>query len=146
MTTELTTTITPGSTKAGVIFRGRAFQFTLNQVEKYEDIKNDLIKLKTCDYLLSAEEIAPTTGHKHIHIYAHFSQPYRLSKKILSYKAHIEICKGSPKQNINYIEKDGNILDEIGERPHQGPKTVKELRETNIDDIDPHLYIEGEYS
>ena len=31
-------------------------------------------------------------------------------------------------------------MDEIGERPRQGIKTVKELRETNIDDIDPHLY------
>lgn len=140
MTTEEMTTIAPGNTKAGATFRGRAFQFTLNEVEKYEDLKNELIKLKTCDYLLSAEEIAPTTGHKHIHIYAHFSQPYKLSKKILSYKAHIEICKGSPKENINYIEKDGNILDEIGERPRQGIKTVKELEETDIKDIDPHLY------
>lgn len=142
MTTEDMTTEALGNTiaKASKKIQARAFQFTLNQVEKYEDIKNDLIKLKTCDYLLSCEEEAPTTGHKHIHIYAHFSHPYRLSKKILNYKAHIEICKGSPKENIKYIEKNGNILDEIGERPRQGIKTVKELRETNIDDIDPHLY------
>lgn len=143
MTTEDMTTIAPGNTKAGaekIVFRGRAFQFTLNEVEKYEALKNDLTALKTCDYLLSAEEIAPTTGHKHIHIYAHFSQPYRLSKKILNHKAHIEICKGSPKENIKYIEKDGNILDEIGERPRQGTKTIKELKEANINDIDPHLY------
>lgn len=143
MTTEETTTIASGNTKpeaCKIVFRGRAFQFTLNEVEKYESLKNDLTALKTCDYLLSCEEVAPTTGHKHIHIYAHFSQPYRLSKKILNYKAHIEICRGSPKENIAYIEKDGNILDEIGERPRQGAKTVKELRESDINDIDPHLY------
>lgn len=139
MTTEEMTTKAPGNTKAGA-FRGRAFQFTLNEVEKYEELKNDLIALKTCDYLLSCEEIAPTTQHKHIHIYVHFSQPYRLSKKIISHKAHIEICRGSPKENIAYIEKDGHILDEIGERPRQGAKTVKELKEADINDIDPHLY------
>lgn len=143
MTTEEMTTIASGSTMAEakkIVFRGRAFQFTLNQPEKYESLRDDLTALKTCDYLLSCKEKAPTTGHEHIHIYAHFSQPYRLSKKILNYKAHIEVCKGSPKENIKYIEKDGNILDEIGERPKQGIKTVKELKETNIDDIDPHLY------
>ena len=140
MTTEETTTIAPGNTKPGATFRARAFQFTLNEVEKYEALKNDLLALKTCDYLLSCEEIAPTTGHKHIHIYAHFDKPYKISKKIMKHKAHIEVCKGSPKQNINYIMKEGHILDEIGERPTQGIKSVKELREANIDDIDPHLY------
>nr|BDF97681.1 replication-associated protein [Cressdnaviricota sp.] len=143
MTTEDMTTIDAGNTKPAsskIVFRGRAFQFTLNEPEKYESLKNDLTALKTCDYLLSCEELAPTTGHKHIHIYTHFSQPYRLSKKILNYKTHIEVCRGSPKQNIAYIEKDGNILDEIGERPSQGIKTVKELEEADIKDIDPHLY------
>lgn len=142
MATEVMTTEASGNTKAEASKRiqARAFQFTLNEVEKYEALKNDLLSLKTCDYLLSAEEEAPTTGHKHIHIYVHFNKPYKLSKKIMSHKAHIEICKGSPKQNINYIIKDGHILDEIGEKPTQGIKSVKELKEANIEDIDPHLY------
>lgn len=140
MTAEEMTAFASGNTKPEAAFRARAFQFTLNEVEKYDDLLNDLKNLKTCDYIISCKEKAPTTGHEHIHIYAHFNQTYRISKKILKHKAHIEICKGSPKENINYIEKDGNILDEIGERPRQGIKTVKELRETNIDDIDPHLY------
>lgn len=140
MTAEEMTAFAPGNTNPGAALRARAFQFTLNEVEKYEALKNDLLALKTCDYFISCEEIAPTTGHKHIHIYVHFSQTYRISKKLMKHKAHIEICKGSPKQNIAYIEKDGHILDEIGERPTQGIKTVKELKEANIEDIDPHLY------
>lgn len=140
MTAEEMTAFAPGNTKPGAALRARAFQFTLNEIEKYEELKNDLLALKTCDYLISCEEIAPTTGHKHIHIYVHFNQTYRISKKIMKHKAHIELCRGSPKENIAYIEKDGHILDEIGERPTQGIKTVKELKEANINDIDPHLY------
>lgn len=58
------------------------------------------------------EETAPTTGHEHIHIYCRFSQPKTIKPKNV-FGAHIEVCKGSPEQNIAYIKKDGNILDEI---------------------------------
>lgn len=129
-----------GNTKPSA-FRARSFQFTLNQVEKYETLKEMLTNLKSCDYFLSSHEIAPTTNHEHIHIYVHFSQPYKISQKIMNIGAHIEICRGSPKQNIDYIKKDGNILDEIGEPPHQGyAHTIKELKEMDIDEVDPHIY------
>ena len=139
MTAEVMTAEAPGSTIPRS-FRARAFQFTLNQVEKYDQLKRLLTSLKTLSYLISCREIAPKTGHEHIHIYAHFSQTYTLSKKILAIGAHIELCKGSPKQNVDYIKKDGKIIDEIGEIPHQGMHSVRELREANIDDVDPHLY------
>lgn len=140
MTTEVMTTEAPGNTKAVASFRGRAFQFTLNEPYKYRLLKEKLVDLKTLDYLLSCEEEAPTTGHKHIHIYAHFSQPYKLSKKILEIGSHIEICRGSPKQNIEYIRKDGNILDEIGQPPSQGCRTVSDLKEMSIDECPPQYY------
>ena len=53
--------------------------------------------------------------------------------------AHIEYCKGTIKQNIEYIRKDGNILDEIGEVPRErgGSHTVKELKQIDTpDDLD----------
>lgn len=143
MTPEVVTPEVPGNTKAGTTgaIKARAFQFTLNQVGKYYELLEDLTNLKTMDYLISCEEEAPTTGHKHIHIYAHFRDKYRLSKKIMSHGAHIEICKGSPKQNIEYIRKDGKILDEIGEVPHQGARTVKELKEIdNPDELNWNEY------
>lgn len=139
MTTEVTTTEASGNTTTSA-FRGRAFQLTLNQVDKYEGLKKEFMNLKTCDYFLAAKERAPTTGHEHVHIYVHFSQPYKLNKKIMSYGAHIEVCRGSPKQNINYVKKDGDVIDEQGEVPHQGyAHTVAEMREMSVDDVEPHL-------
>lgn len=141
MTTQVTTTEAPGNTTTGApVFQARAFQFTLNEICFYDDFIEQLRKLKTCDYCISCQEEAPTTGHEHVHIYAHFSKPYKLSKKLLQYGAHIEKCKGSPKQNIAYIRKDGNILDEWGEEPHQGARTVAELRECSIEEVPSQYY------
>lgn len=143
MTAEEMTAFVPGNTNAGTNFRARSFQFTLNDISKYEELKTLLTSLKTMTYFISCLEKAPTTGHEHIHIYTHFSQTYKISKKILAIGSHIEICKGSPKQNIEYITKDGNILDEIGEKPKQGSRyTITELK--NIKDEneleDWHVY------
>ena len=61
------------------------------------------------------------------------TQPYKIPKKITDYHQHIEVCKGSPKQNINYIRKpDTKIFEEWGEEPHQGlTNTIKDLKEVN---------------
>lgn len=139
MTAEVVTALAPGNTNTGA-FRARAFQFTLNEPEKYTALATELKSLKTMDYLISCRERAPTTGHDHIHIYVHFSQTYKLSKKILSFGAHIEICRGSPKQNIDYIEKDKNIIETYGEPPHQGSRSIKELKNMDIEDVQPQYY------
>lgn len=124
-----------GNTKEHCVnLKARAFQFTINEIEKYNTLIEIIKNLKSCDYYISCLEKAPTTGHEHIHLYVHFNNMYRISKKILELKTHIEICKGSPQQNIKYIEKDGNILDEYGIRPKQGMRTVGELK--NIDNPD----------
>ena len=139
MTSEVMTSIAPGNTKP-VAIKARAYQFTLNEINVYDTLKNILTGLKTMDYLISCKEIAPTTGHEHMHVYAHFSQQYKLPQKIRNLRCHVEICRGSPKQNIAYIRKNGDIIDEIGEEPHQGIKSIGELKNTDIDSIDPHLY------
>nr|QQL09543.1 replication associated protein [Marmot associated feces virus 3] len=139
MTTEVMDTPDTGNTicVGSRIFRARAFQLTLNETKWYESLKSEFLKLKSMKYLISCKEKAPTTEHEHIHIYVQFSNPYRLNKTILSFNAHIEICRGSPSQNIAYIEKNGDILDEIGEKPKQGLKTTKELLQCkNIEEID----------
>lgn len=141
MTTEVTATQGSGNTKPSPNVKARSFQLTLNEVDLYEDLIREFKQLKTCDYGISCYEEAPTTGHEHCHIYVHFKSPYKLSKKILSYHAHVEICRGSPKQNIDYIEKNGEILDEWGERPHQGITSVGELREIkDPNDLDWKMY------
>nr|BDF97691.1 replication-associated protein [Cressdnaviricota sp.] len=117
-----------GTTKA------RRFQLTLNEVDKYEKLKEYLTGLKSLSYLISCKENAPTTGHEHIHIFICLSSPLKLSLKKCC-GAHVEYCKGTIKQNINYIKKDGNILDEIGEIPRErgGCHTVEQL--ANIEDL-----------
>lgn len=120
-----------GNTKA------RRFQLTLNQVEMYEKLKEYLIGHNTFKYLLSCKEKAPTTGHEHIHIFVCFNNSIKLSTK-KSCGAHIEFCRGSVKQNIDYIRKDGDILDEIGEVPKErgGCHTVGELKKiTDPDEL-----------
>lgn len=64
---------------------------------------------KSLSYAIACLELAPSTGHQHIHIYIHFNNAIKLDPtKLLG--AHLEVCKGSPKQNIDYIKKDGNII------------------------------------
>lgn len=106
--------------------RARAYQLTINSIDRYEKIKEYLMKSKSFNYLISCKEVAPTTGKEHIHIYVHYKNATKLNiKKILG--AHVECCRGSPQQNIAYIEKDGNIIDEIGEKPRQGMMKIGEL-------------------
>lgn len=141
MTSEVMTSECSGNTKPSLVFRGRAFLFTLNQVDKYDLLMSLIKKLKSCDYFISCKEIAPTTGHEHIHIYVHFSSQYKLNKKILSVGAHIDICKGSPQQNIAYVRKDGNIIEEWGTMPKQGQRTVSDLKQIeNPDELNWNEY------
>lgn len=135
MTTEVS-----GNTKPSTL-RARAFQFTLNQVEKFDTLISELTKLKSCDYIIACQEKAPSTGHEHIHCYAHFENPYKLNKRIMAVGAHVEICRGSPLQNINYVKKDGNIIYENGTAPHQGcALTCSELKELSLDEVPPRFY------
>nr|UEE94588.1 replication-associated protein [Porcine associated circular DNA virus 6] len=134
MATEAMTTEARGNTKA------RAYQLTLNDVSKIEELKQNIMTYKSLRYLMiGAIEKAPTTGHEHVHIYAYFKTPMKLSiKKCCG--AHIEPTKGTFNDNLKYLTKDGDLTFEYGERPHQGLKTVKELREMNAEDVPPQYY------
>lgn len=133
--TSVTTEGSGNTNPSPPIFRGRSFLFTLNEVDKWERLSTILHGLKSCVYCVAAKEIAPSTGHEHIHAYAHFKDVYRLSQKIMALKAHIDVCKGSPQQVIKYVKKDGNIIEEWGDEPHQGRQyTVKELMEMSTPD------------
>lgn len=145
MTSEVMTSLPSGNTNTEVSeknlnFRARAFLLTLNEISKFDFLLEQIDKLKSCDYYIAAQETAPTTGHEHIHMYIHFESNYKLNKKILSTGVHVDISRGSPKQNIEYVKKDGNILVEHGTEPHQGKLTVGELQELKKNDVPAHLY------
>ena len=119
----------------------RRFQITLNEPETYDSIKTWLTGYSIFKYLISAKEKAPTTGHEHIHIFVCYRNTFRIPCPN-PWGAHVEICKGSNASNIKYIKKDGNIIDEIGECPHQGSKfSFSDLRNMETpEDLPVHLF------
>ena len=131
--TEEKVTPSPGNTKPAKVCsapRARHFQITLNQIEKYLHVKNYLMGLKNLNYFISCKEVAPSTGHEHIHIYVQFSDAQKLSIKKLE-GAHVESCKGTPQQNQEYIKKDGNIIDEWGDCRNSGNYTIESVKKMN---------------
>lgn len=116
----------------------RRFQLTLHALDRYDELKEYITGLKTFTYLLAGKEIGEKNEREHIHIYVCFAKPLKLSIKKLC-TAHIEQCRGNHSQNIDYVSKQGNIIDEIGTKPRDwgGNHTVKELKEiSNPDDLD----------
>ena len=121
----------------------RRWQITLNQVDKYDAVKAYLTGLKSFRFLIACKEKAPTTEHEHIHIYACFNHSIKMSNAKLC-GAHIERCFGDHQSNMDYIKKDGNVIDEIGKEPAQGSfsqLTVGELRKISNPDELPSRYI-----
>lgn len=97
----------PKPHKEPSIFRSsvRHVQLTLNEVDKWDTLKANILKMKNYHWGIATLEKAPSTGHKHIHFYVQFSKPSKLSSKLIC-GAHMEKCKGTVNENIAYIRKD----------------------------------------
>lgn len=121
--------------------RARRFQLTLNETDKYDAVKTWLTDHSTFKYLLSCKEKAPSTNHEHIHIYVCFKNAIKFPFPN-QWGAHVEVCYGSNKSNIDYIKKDGNIIDELGDVPNQGAKySFDDLRNLETpNDLPVHLF------
>lgn len=134
MATEAEATEARGNTKS------RAFQLTLNQPEKLNELIDNMKSYKSCDYIMvSALEVGEEKQHEHFHLYVHFKVPIKLNiKKCCG--AHVERVRGSYNDNLKYFTKQGDLSYEWGEKPHQGLKTIKELKEMDSDDVPPQYY------
>lgn len=101
--------------KNGQTHSARHFQLTQNHLENWDKTFDYLMSLKQYHWAIATKEVAPQTGHKHIHIYIQFKDAIRLSIKKLA-GAHVEFLRGTPRQNIDYIlkkkdpEKRGEIF------------------------------------
>lgn len=104
-----------------------AFLLTLNQVDKFVELKNYLKTLHSFQYAIAGKEKAPTTGHIHIHIFIQFSKPIRLSIKKLN-GCHVDKCFGSTEQNVVYVKKGGDIIWEEGELRNKGFLTIAQIK------------------
>jgi hypothetical protein len=121
--------------------KAKDFQITLNQVNKWDTVSKYLLSLKGLTYLIAGKEKAPTTQHEHIHCYIQFKYSVALSLKKLE-GAHIEICKGTPQQNKDYVMKSNNIILQKGMlRPWGGFSItyVKSLTESERENL-PFTY------
>lgn len=124
--------------------RGKMFLLTLNQIEKYDELKKFLCQYSTLKYFISCKENAPTTGHEHIHIFLRFSQNKTLWAKKM-FNVNIQKCDYLQK-SIDYIKKDGNIIDEMGEIRQQGGicgltiKQLKQMDDEQLDELPPIYY------
>lgn len=114
-------------------FRGRSFQLTCNTLESYLASVQYLKKSQMLDYIISCRETAPTTGHVHYHIYVHFNNARVLKLDKLK-GAHVEVCRGSAVQNIDYIKKNGDILLEEGVAPINNSLNIAELKKIKSED------------
>ena len=124
-----------GNTKPSPSAKSRNFQITLNEVERWEKLKEYLSSRKLLNYAIACKEIAPSTGHEHIHCYIQFNNSTQLAVSKIQ-GAHIEICRGSPQQNVEYIRKDGDIIWEIGKLRLTGNPTIRDIKNMNEDEID----------
>lgn len=119
---------------SGTTKPARHFQLTLNQVERWQELKEYLESLKNLDYGVAGMESAPSTGHQHIHAYIHFNKTQRLQIKKLQ-GSHIEQnLKGTPKQNIDYVKKDGDVIWEKGDPLFYKKKLLKYMEEDKEND------------
>lgn len=95
----------------------RDFLLTLNdEPDKIEDsllrLKNYLLSLKY-QYIVCGREYGKKHNRLHFHIYIQFKTPHKLSIKKCE-GAHIDKCRGTTTECINYVKKDGDIEFEKG--------------------------------
>lgn len=110
--------------------RARSWCFTKNNPDGSElyDIE--------CKYIIVGNEYGEKNNTHHHQGFIMFKNAttFKRVKKILPEGSHIEICKGSPQDNIKYCSKE-EILFEKGEKPKQGKRTdldeIKEIVENH---------------
>lgn len=109
--------------------RFRAWCFTLNNPAETDATWLNELKV---DYLVYGHEIAPTTGTPHYQGYVYFpnGKTSSAAKKCMP-GCHIEVAKGTAKQNRDYCTKECGEVVERGAMPSQGERgdlmEVKEL-------------------
>ena len=116
-------------------YKGQNFQLTLNEPNKWNDLRLYITSLKGMNYIIACREFAPSTHHEHIHCYVQFKKPTKLSTSKLQ-GAHIEKCLGSAQQNIEYVKKDGDIIYEDGTPLFKGGHTISAIKAMSKEERD----------
>lgn len=107
----------------------RSWCFTLNN---YSEAEERNIQDAEAKYLIYGREVGDNQT-PHLQGYVQFSNGKSLSaaKAAIGDRAHMEVARGTPEQNIAYCSKNGDVFTK-GERPCQGKRS--DLKHA-IDDI-----------
>ena len=126
--------------------KSRNYQITINNPHEHnitqEKIK-ELLNNENVKYACGKEEIGEENHTHHLHIFIIFNSPRYFNAVVNLFKpfncGHVELCKGSIQDNIDYIKKVETTVDgtffEIGDIPKgQGNRSdiasIKELIES----------------
>lgn len=109
--------------------------------------------MKCHKYIIVGAEVGDQ-GTPHLQGYVYFKTAKTISaaKKYIGKRAHIEICRGTPEQNIQYCSKESNIVIESGTKPQSSKEKGenekqrwKRARESaqkgELEDIPDDIYI-----
>lgn len=107
--------------------RGRQFCFTKNNPTAHDlQTIRDILNGPGITYAVFGQEIAPTTGTRHLQGYVVFNDRKRIgSVRQLLPGAHVEVTRGTPQQAADYCKKDGDFSEfgEFAAIPFQGKRS-----------------------
>jgi len=96
-----------------------AWCFTINNPTK-EDYEHLFLVIANCNkqkgsicFLVVGRELAPTTETVHLQGYVEFVNElclYEVKDFPLFHRAHLDFCKGSRQQNVDYCSKHGVFI------------------------------------
>lgn len=112
-------------------WQGRIFLVTLNQIEKWIRLREYLMRWPV-SYMYAAHEVAPTTGHEHMHIFIEYARKRELRKSMIE-GAHIDVVTQTWWNALEYCKKGTNKVEEYGQCPIRStvPKglTIRDVME-----------------
>lgn len=114
--------------------QARSFHLVFNAsvLTKIEEFRK-IIEMKPLRYSLCRRGLNKR-GEEHAHVYVCFTRPVQLSSKNC-FGAHIAKCRGSPKQNVDYIcSHHPDLIWEIGSMP-KGKENINDTWEQFVEDI-----------
>lgn len=124
----------------------RAYVFTINN---YTEEDEQQVQALDAKFLIYGREVG-ASGTPHLQGYVYFknARSFKAVAKKLP-RAHLEVAKGSPADNIRYCSKEGDIF-EKGVRPktpeekgsqekRRWAEAFEAAKEGRLDDIDPDL-------
>lgn len=107
----------------------RSWCFTINNPEEGFQQELDMQLSKDCvKYAIFQYERGKTRGTDHFQGYVTFQygKTFKTAKEFLGERAHLEVARGSAKQNKDYCSKEDTRIDgpwEYGTLPEQGKRT-----------------------